>query len=405
MPISAVAVPCIATALVLLQAVSAAAQTTAARTIIPVHYSSDPMTRNADIALSGGVLATSAIEEAIKAAWLRKLSPAGGVSRTVRIATLVAFDVPVLVFAAGLNHEGGHIARSTEKGYAHSFEVVGSPWSGSPFQLYALDERILNDLGSQSGGFEGSRRLKDRSEAFMWRAERLRAGHALTSIIASLDLPLYAWHTLSPAQFAPGNAPRGDPAEILRILTTAGEPGQIVGLEPARGRMRARALLNLVDYGLWTLTYGVLVDHLWNGEDGVEVRWLRIAGVDVIPSLRYEWGPLGTEYYIRSHYRTARIAGLGYVRWSEALDDERQVGVGASILLRQPPITPRLDLDLWSHTADGAGVHGVLAAEIPTGAFRAAISLAAGAKSAGYVHSLPLGPGPYVTAGLVFRIW
>lgn len=375
--------------------------------ILPVVYSTDLVSRNAELTFAASLLATDGTDEAIEAIWLKRRKPDDAASRAVRIAKLALFDAPVVAYFVGLNHEGGHISRAREKDFPYSFRLVGGPWSRQRFELFALDFGIFDDLGAQAGGFEASRVLKDRTEARYWTKDRISAGHALVSIVSALDLPIYALHNLAPAEFENG-VPLGDPAAVLSILETkkllAGEPFR---LDAARRRMRSRTLLNLLDTSLWSLVYGVLGDHVWNGEDGVRVRWLRLGELELLPSVRYELTALAPEYHLRTQFRTARFAGAGYVRWSEPVDDARQIGAGGSLTPRAiRRITPRVDLDAWSHSRDGAGLHGAVTLEIvPPNVRGAAVTLTVGAKSTGHVAALPLDNGAYVAAGLVFTPW
>ena len=383
------------------------AQTREHQSILPAVYSTDLVSRNAELTFAAAVLATDGLDEALDGFWLSGRQRDDRTSRAVRIAKLALFDAPVVAFFVGLHHEGGHISRAREKNFPYSFRVVGGPWSRQRFELIAVDFGIFDDLGSQAGGFEAARYLKDRTEVRYWSKDRISPGHALVSIVSALDFPLYALHNLAPGEFEDG-FPLGDPAAVLSILQTkkllAGEP---YVLDPERRRMRARALLNFADASLWSLVYGVLGDHVWNGEDGVRVRWLRLRGVELLPSVRYELTANAPEYHLRSQFRTARFAGLGYVRWSERVDDARQFGLGGSIAPRTSGrVMPRVDLDAWSHTRGGTGLHGAVTVEIAAPkSSNAALTVTIGAKSSGHVAALPLDGGGYVSAGVVFTVW
>jgi hypothetical protein len=383
------------------------AQTREHQSTLPAVYSTDLVSRNAELTFAAAVLATDGVDQAINAIWLDDRRAGDRTSRAVRIAKLALFDAPVVAFFVGLHHEGGHISRSREKNFPYSFRVIGGPWSRHRFELIAVDSGIFDDLGAQAGGFEAARYLKDRTEARYWSKDRISPGHALVSIVSALDLPVYALHNLAPGQFEDG-FPLGDAAAVLSILQTkkllAGEP---YILDPERRRMRTRALLNFADASLWALVYGVLGDHVWKGDDGVRVRWLRLRGVELLPSVRYELTANAPEYHLRSQFRTARFAGLGYVRWSERVDDARQFGIGGSIAPRRSArVMPRLDLDAWSHTRDGTGLHGAMTLEVAAPNWsNAALTVAIGAKSSGHVAALPLDSGGYVSAGVVFTVW
>ncbi|HEY0873628.1 MAG TPA: hypothetical protein VGD94_09160, partial [Vicinamibacterales bacterium] len=128
---------------------------------------------------------------------------------------------------------------------------------------------------------------------------------------------------------------------------------------------------------------------------------------ELLPSVRYELTALAPEYQVRSQFRSARVAGAGYVRWTERVDDARQVGVGSSIAPRRSGrVAPRIDVDIWSHTREGVGIHGAVTLEIVAPNLRgAAVTMTVGAKSTGYVAALPLDNGAYVSAGIVFTPW
>ena len=386
-------------ALVLLPA-AAGAQAPEPVIVIPAIYSSDAMTRHADLTLAGAVIATAAVEKAIAAAWSPR--PDSTASRTTRLAKFLLFDVPVVTFAMGLNHEGGHMVRARQQAFLYSFEVVGSPWSSRPFELIGLSEGIFYDLGSQAGGFEASRRLKDRGEALLWHAPRVASGHAIATITASLDLPVYAWQSLSAERFEQP----GDPARILSIVARdrGADRAEFDGI---RREMRRRASWNLADSALWSLVYGLVRDHVWRGERGVAVRWLRVGRVELLPGVRYEWTPIGAEYSVRSHYRITRAAGIGYVRWTGRFAGARQLGAGGSVSWRgEEGVMPRIDVDTWSHTREGRGAHVAASLEVDGWAPGASsVLVTAGAKSRGHVGSLPADGGAYVSAGVLVRFW
>lgn len=397
-------------ATVLSFAIPAAAQTATTPSAVPVTLSSVPMIRNADLALAAAVLATSGTDAIVERAWPGTLHDDGPKGRVVRAVKLAAFDWPVVLYFVALNHELGHLTRANEKGYRSQFNIVGTPWSGNPFELSALDYEIFHDMGSQVGGEEGSRRLKDQAESAMRGAERIAAGHALAVIISSLDLPIYAYWNLAPDKFdfAAGRPfPDGDIGLFVSLLAIERGQSVPVSFDTTRRHVRARSMLNLLDSSLWTLTYGVFHDHVWKGEDGVRVRWLRVGRAAFIPSLRYDVTPIGPEYAIRSHYRVLHRTGLGYVRWSEPIGAARQAGAGLSMAGWQVRgLRPQVTADLWSHTTNGAGIHGALGVElVDWPSHRATFTMTAGAKSSGYLPGFPMESGPYVKAGFNVKPW
>lgn len=376
----------------------------------PAIYSPLPMMRNADLLLSGAVLAGSGTDALLDKSWAGARRHPGLKGRLVRATKLLAFDVPVVAYFVGLNHELGHTTRATEQGFRSRLDFVGTPWSARAFELWALDSGIFTDLGSQAGGLEASRRLKDLGEAWMRRADRVSAGHAVATIAASVDLPLYAFWNLAPDKFdrSPGTRfPDGDVGRFVRVLAARGGLDAHEEFDRLRREVRARSRLNLLDAGLWTLAAGLVRDYVWNGEDGVRVRWIDLGPIGIIPSVRYELSPIGPEYYVRSHFKLPERTGMAYVRWSDHLAASRQVGFGFSTTLSPIGVVqPRMDFDVWSHTTEGRGVHAAVSAELlDWPSRRAALSTTVGAKSSGYLLAHPLESGAYVNAGLVLRFW
>ena len=96
---------------------------------LPLVYSTTPMTRNADLMLSASIISETATE-----AGLASLSPSlfrsdTWKARTARAVKLALYDIPVVTYFAGLNHEWGHQTRATEFGVLSQLSFVGSPWS------------------------------------------------------------------------------------------------------------------------------------------------------------------------------------------------------------------------------------------------------------------------------------
>ena len=367
------------------------------------------MTRNADLMLSASILSTSATEAA-----LAKVSPSlfrstRTSARVARATKLALFDVPVVVYFVGLNHEWGHQTRATEYGMDSELSFTGTPWSSQPFALYALEQMSDHPLAVPSvhgGGMTASRVLKDRAEAIMLRADRVAPGAALAAIISSLDAPVYAQSNLYPGRFTEEWQP-GDVSTYVRDWwDRQARPGQ-TSLDDIRSHVRTRSALNFLDTALWSETIGLLGDHVWRGETDVRIRWLQVGGVGLLPSVRYEFSPIGPEYYVRTHYRALGAVGTAYGRWTEQIGEDRQVGGGLSLSRWSTSrVAPSATIDVWSHTAEGVGVRGEVAADFRGWpARRAALTVAVGGKASGYLLGFPLDRGAYVNAGVTLTVW
>ena len=92
------------------------------------------MTRNADAMLVGvdpvDGSGRRGPREALSPSLLRGARPRG---RVARAAKLLLFDVPVVTYFSGLNHEWGHQTAATSSASVRSLSFVGSPWSVGQF--------------------------------------------------------------------------------------------------------------------------------------------------------------------------------------------------------------------------------------------------------------------------------
>ena len=390
------------------------AQTSTAN--LPAVYSTTPMTRDADLTLTASILSVAAADNGLAALSSVFRAPRPG-GRLARVARVALFDVPVTVYFTGLNHEWGHQTSADEFG-VRSHLSFATPWSSRQFRLQQTSSTppgVLVTPVIHGGGLEASRRFKDGAEARMRRTERIAPGHALATIAAAMEMPIYAWHDLSPGRFSNVPSGEGDIDTLVFDLAYRLPVTSLGELDQLRHRVRARALLNLLDSGLWSEIAGLAVDHVWNGEESARVRWLPAGAVKVLPWIRYDWSPYGPEYYAGSHFRTSRMNGNAYVRRAAALQGDRLMGAGASVSMpslsrtfagRDHEIVPTLEFDLWSHTSEGRGVHAAIGAELDDWpSRRAALTVAVGAKSRGHLIGYALDAGPYATFGLTVRVW
>lgn len=374
--------------------------------MIPVTYSTVPMTRNAKLTLSAAIFAVSGATLVVNRAWSDVLERDGGTGQIVRAAKLIVFDFPVAFYFVGLNHELGHATRAHENGIRTELHLA-TPWSARQYDIIPLDPGAGQSLPAQAGGLEADLRQKQVAERWMLQSDRVSPGHALAIIGSSVSLPLYAFWNLAPDRFGTDEGfPKGDVGEIVRIISdSAGHGGP--SFETLRHRVRTRTALNFIDFGLWTQTAGMLRDYVWHGKEGVPVRWLTIGPVRLIPSLRYELSLIGPEYHVRSYFQVRGRAGVAYLRWTDRITGERQTGAGVSVSgwqLRR--VRPAVDLDLWSQTTDGAGAHAAVGSRVAGWpSQRAEIEVSVGAKSSGYLAGHPLHSGAYLNAGFAVKLW
>jgi hypothetical protein len=372
------------------------------------------MTRNADLMLSASIMSTSATEAGLANISTSLFRTTRWTAKVARASKLALFDVPVAYYFGTLNHEWGHQTKASGYGVATDLLFEGTPWSGQPFFLYVLNpmpDDPLAESTTHGGGLAASAVMKDRAEAMMLRAEHVPYGLALAAILASLDEPIYALSNLGSGSLSPErvaeNWIRGDPSQLVLDLYRRRSAWGSASIDRIRRDVRTRSLLNLVDAALWSEAAAVLGDYVWNGEPSGRVRWLGIGGARLLPSLRYELSPYGPEYHVRSHYRVRGFTGTGYGRWTEHIGSNRQVGGGFSIAgWSLPRIRPRVSVDAWSHTSEGFGMRGEVEADaVGWPHERAALTVAVGAKSSGYLLGFPMDRGAYVNAGIAVRVW
>jgi hypothetical protein len=374
-----------------------------------VGYSSARIGGNSSLMLAGSALVTAASEGGLAKAAPSLFNGSGGKGRAARAARLALFDVPVVVYLTGLNHEWGHQARAGEYGISSELSFTGTPWWGPPFRLHAttpMPDDPLARTSTHGGGLEASWRLKDLAESRFLRTDRALLGSAIAAVAAGLDTPVYALVNLGPDGFG-DDGRQGDVSTLVLEYARRNRYDQNrPALHAARRNVRWRAALNFADTAMWSEIAGIMIDHVWNGRRDVRIRWLPLGRVDVLPSFRYVVSPIGPEYYLRSHVRAAGIAGTAYWRWSERIAGDSQRGGGLS--LTRPPwrhVTPTVTLDVWSHTTRGFGMRAEVAADVNGWPHhRAGLSVAAGVKSAGYLLTYPMDRGAYVTAGLNVRL-
>jgi len=398
----------------------AGAQTPPAGAVVDLTVADQPMIWRADLFRSLAALAVASGDRALSRVEAAEFRKPTGRGRMLRAAKLGAVDVPVASFFVSWNHEYGHVARATERGVRTSLKVVGTPWSATRFSLEpdlsvypAFADGLLEfDLALEGGGLEASWTLKDRAERRVITAERRDVGEALVTVMATLNTPLYAIWNLH-REHVVGD-PFGDLARYLdRAVAERLLAGQLTDGVPGNTRLtimdrtRHRALLNFVDYGLWSAAAGILVDHVWNGETTIRQAWLNAGRVRVVPSLRYALTPDGPELSVRSHYAVEDHSGTVYVSRTEPTGHPGGVGFGgtwATMVGRD--VLLRAGMDHWRSA--GQPWRGRIEIETvvsggPFGSRLGPLAMLLGAKTSGSLPGLSTERGIYaaVSVGLV----
>jgi hypothetical protein len=376
---------------------------------LPVSISTIPDARHADVLSSASVFSLTGADQAVRWALPAAAKTTGWTPKLIRAVELAGLDFPVAIFFVGLDHELGHQFRAGELHIPARLRVIGSPWSVHPFLLEPdlafypmVHGPALFDLGMESSGLEAVWLLKDRVETRVLRQGGIRFGDAVTLLVASTHTPVYALTGVAPdAVRNVGLAPQGDIGNYVYQLNElrwrAGNPDS----GDLRAAVRAKCMLNLIDFGLWTDVAGVWT-WLTRGDESRANSWLRIGRVGLIPALRYSLTPIGPEFSVRSHVRVGHTRASAYVRWSEPIGIARQKGAGVTYLApASHGLEPTIRFDAWSHTLNGGGVRGeVSVATTGWPSRRIGVSVAVGAKSSGYLEGYPLARSMYGVVGL-----
>ena len=220
------------------------------------------------------------------------------------------------------------------------------------------------------GGLEASRRLKDRSEARMRRVDRIAPGHALTTHHCRArcpDLRLARSRRRAGSPTTPSG--EGDVNTLVFDLARSAASASATWFGSKRSGTTSgpgRAL-NLVDAALVERAARLIVDHVWNGEASVRVRWLTVAGC--VCCRRCDTSGRRSAPVLRRQLlqeRDGRPANA-YVRWTERIgrrsaDRRWSLAVASGYHRRRSlsvthDVVPTIELDVWSHTTDGAGVN------------------------------------------------
>ena len=393
----------------------------------PAIYSSAPMIRNAALIDTGLRLTERGVDAAVDGLtgdlFVRK--SAGGF--TVRLSRWLAFDFFVMGIGSILGHELGHDTRSEELGrparvHIRSFNASFFSASGAPFTA-------AETLTVWSAGFEGARVLSDRVERRIYTQNRATPGDLSLIFMTVVGAEQYLLRNLSdrglesPAAFL-GSAAGGrigDPKQYasglaaLRRSHAARFTREEIAIffpeiQATSRELRRASLLNFVDLGLIIGSAELFHGYMWNGRRDLNVRWLRLGAVRVVPSLRYELTPNGPEHQVRSRYRAGSSSGLAYVRWTSPLDASAAGahgtwGVGGEwTRASSARIEPRITADLWTNP-DGSTRGRVEVGASTRGWLHHRLTFGAdvGLKGAGYLHGYPLKSGPYFGVGAAVR--
>jgi hypothetical protein len=415
--------------LALVSVTPAAAQTTAPQTTAP--QTTAPQTTAAlvdpDLTVgAGATLAVAAGDLVARAESLvlpvRLFKEQGRHRRVANIAyrsaKLVFFDRPQEAWLMVANHEVfGHGGRVREllNGYLRFHLDAPSPYGdGGGVTTYSPDRDVtVHELQAISiAGMEanavGAAWLSRRSFA----EQRLPPRAALRYLEFQLDVFDYMRHTSDEPERA-GH----DVSDFVLLHNLAGE---IVDAQPLLPRtLRRETWLNLVNPMVASAALSIGT-YLATGDERGRVLALPLGDWRVMPGLRYELTPFGTEWELTTDVAWRAHAGDASLRvgrapltrpWGVTLSTPAipvkrwRLAVGGD-LWRQPPLAlgarPDFGLSVVGATLEwGGAVRGRLESPpIRRSPIPATVIVEAGVKSSGYVKGDPLDGGLVLRAGL-----
>ena len=333
---------------------------------------------------------------------------------TYRLVKFAFFDLPQEQLVLVANHElFGHGARLRERfdgpiGYRIGLPPPYGRGGGSTSFVFDREPAPYERLAIHAGGMEAS------SVAAGLIAQRaftdgMRPRDALRYLMFELDTLAYIWSTDDE-----GEEPGHDVADFLDSYNRAIPPG---AHELTPRMLRREAVASLANPMLVFAVHGI-ARYLWNGDTGISVPALSIAGVRYLPMVRYRLAPYGTEWSLvnelggrirptQIELRVGRSTDAS--PWAAAvrrrdLTTWRGWRMGASVeVWQQPRLADIPDGVLAGETQTGIHVNGRAERSLIPVWFsgrEATVIIDIGVKAAGFVPGEPLGRGVVARAGI-----
>ena len=297
-----------------------------ARREVDLDFSTEPMPRNASLAVAGSEAASRALELAAKPLLGGVLARRNGWGIASRAAWVLWIDMPLGSLGHTLNHEYGHLARlpdDAERGRVEPARLLAAP------HLRGLGQPRSSRIGSRRGS--------------SWRS-RAGAGRPTSSpscARGTCSMPARGRTTSTPSSYSVSKLERTqyllegtreslldpqteedwhwDPLLYARWLSEIEEgPDYSRAAFQERARsLRRGAYWNLVDYTLWAATVGWIKGYVVKGEHSLPSPWLRIGPIGVAPSLAFTLTPIGPERTVLTGLQLGRRSADIHVRWTD----------------------------------------------------------------------------------------
>jgi hypothetical protein len=341
---------------------------------------------------------------------------------------LLGLDVPQDHFLMVAAHEVfGHGARFRELGVGrigYGFEAPIPYGSGEAFTSFAGEFPIspLASLNVSASGIEAQHALADAITEKAVERGRIHYREAWLYFESRLTGMSYI---LSASPHSEEGHDVADYLETFEIACTA------PCAPPTRRHVQRRALLALADPLLYYSLYGFAASYVGMGNTTSPIPMIPIGhGARILPSIGYSLAPYGTEWTVRSTFRTGKrgegrgkrfpgvtLASLAVRVGSTGATSTWGVGVRAADVVRIRGLRVDAGVDVWRQpelladkTSDplhtGAGGTATVVVPLPRwlrSPWTNGLYVTAGFKSEGFIPGEQLSGGGVLRAGLRVR--
>jgi hypothetical protein len=375
---------------------------------VHLDFVTEPMPRNASLAVAGTEAASRALELAAKPLLGGVLARRDGWGIASRTAWVLWVDMPLGSLGHTLNHEYGHLARLPDDATGRVSLRVSMPFlsfSGSGSTRISRSVTAREQLAFQSGGWEADQLALMRTRDMLYAGDRTHYVDALQYSVSKLSSTRYLLQGTQESRLHPQTEEdwHWDPLLYARWLSEI-EEGPDYSRAAFQGRarsLRRGAYWNLVDYTLWASTVEWIKGYVVKGEHSLPAPWLRIGSIGFAPSLAFTLTPIGPERTVLTGLQLGPRSVDIHVRWTDTVEGRRLFGGGSVLRLGSGKLVQQITVDAWRDPSDTLGGRVEVGGEWRRSPdSRIDLRWSLGGKSRGYLTGFPDAPGMYATVGL-----
>ena len=321
-----------------------------------------------------------------------------------RIAKFLFWDLSNVSFLGTLNHELGHGHRHRDFGGTPSYSLNYNylplwPWIGfkssrcyyhGPIPPLNREEKLRRTVG----GLEASGVLKDVTVSRLYSTSCYTYTSLLFLGYSKFNLLLYVLRT----------DPKNSDGDISKWLAAIAGLHSDISQERLYSQLRRESILFCVlDPALWEAVYYTVYANFMKGMNCFKVSMLKVGSFEVMPELSYGITSLGTEKYLRIHWRRDRIFGNVYFRYLWRVNQADGKGIGfrlANLPLVDKTWQIGLTCDGWHGEKIGGAFEIILQKSIENSYY----SLHLGMKSDGYLRGKSYGASQWLRFGIRIKL-